>query len=85
MDIDARAFGHLEGQVAALHQMMAAQNTTLTLQNETLAKLNTKIDLVNSTMSEAKGGWKTLIWLGGMAATVGGVVTWLLSHIPFKA
>jgi uncharacterized coiled-coil protein SlyX len=83
MDIDARAFGQLEGQVAALHQMMAAQNATLSLQNDTLAKLNTKLDLMSNTMSEAKGGWKTLIWLGGMAATAGGIVTWAVSHIPF--
>lgn len=84
MDIDARAFGQLEGQVAALHQMMAAQNTTLALQNETLGKLNTKLDLLSSTMSEARGGWKTVVWLSGIAASVGGLVTWLITHVPFK-
>jgi uncharacterized coiled-coil protein SlyX len=83
MDIDARAFGQLEGQVAALHQMMAAQNTTLALQNEALVKLNAKLDQLSHTMSEAKGGWKTLLWLGGMAATIGGLVTWAASHLPF--
>ncbi len=83
MDVDARAFGQLEGQVAALHQMMAAQNTTLAMQNETLGKLNTKLDLLSSTMSEAKGGWKTVVWLAGIAASVGGLATWFVTHVPF--
>ncbi len=83
MDIDARAFGQLEGQVAALHQMLAAQNTTLSLQNDALAKLNTKIDLLATQMSEAKGGWKAGVWLVSTAAGAGGLVTWLFTHLPF--
>lgn len=84
MDIDARAFGQLEGQVQALTLMLSAQKQTLDAQNDVLAKLNAKIDALSATMSEAKGGWKTLVWLGGMAATVGGLVTWALSHLPLS-
>ncbi|MES2352068.1 MAG: hypothetical protein V4641_31250 [Pseudomonadota bacterium] len=39
-----------------------------------------KIDLILSAMSEAKGGWKTLMMIGGAAGTAGGFITWVLSH-----
>ena len=77
MDIDARAFGQLEGEVKALHSM-------LTEQNKTLARLLIKLESVETQLSEAKGGWKTLVWLGGVAAAGGGLVTWVLSHVPFR-
>jgi len=80
MDIDARAFGQLEGQVLALTTMLATQSKTLADQNGVLDRLNAKIDHLNMTMSEARGGWRTVVWLTGIAATVGGVLTWALSH-----
>ena len=85
MDIDARAFGQLEGEVKSLTQMMDAQNKTLALQNEVLAGLTQKVDAMSHTLSEARGGWKTLVWIGGAAASAGGVVVWALNHLAFKA
>jgi hypothetical protein len=76
MDIDARAFGQLEGEVKALHAM-------LTEQNKTLAALTVQLDIVNKTLAEAKGGWKTLVWLGGSAGVMGGFVTWIATNLPF--
>ena len=35
-------------------------------------------------LSEAKGGWRTLMWLGGAAAGIGGALTWLSQHITFR-
>lgn len=74
MDIDARDFGRLEGEVAALHQMMTAQNVTL-------AQLSVQVDVVSRTLSEARGGWKTLLWIGGAAAAASSAVTWALQHL----
>lgn len=71
MDIDARAFGQLEGQVIALTSMVATQSKMLGDQNEVLARLNVKIDNLSATMSEAKGGWRTVVWLTGIAASIG--------------
>lgn len=76
MDIDARAFGQLEGEVKALHSM-------LTEQNKTLARLLVKLEAVETQLSEAKGGWKTLVWLGGLSASAAATVTWLLTHTLF--
>ena len=84
MDIDARAFGQLEGEVKALAGMLAQQNDTLAQQNAALSLLTTKLDAVSTTLSEARGGWRTLLWLSGASAAVAGLVTWALQHMAFR-
>lgn len=74
MDIDARAFGQLEGEVKALHQMMTEQNKTLSLVTEQLSE-------VRQTLSEAQGGWRTLLWIGGAAASASAGLTWLIHQL----
>ncbi len=76
MDIDARAFGQLEGEVKALHAMLAEQN-------KALASLAVQLEEVTKTLAEARGGWKTLLWLGGAAAAASAAVTWALQHLVF--
>ncbi len=76
MDVDARAFGQLEGEVKALHAM-------LTEQNKTLAMLQVQIEELSHTLSEAKGGWRTLVWIGGASAAFATAVSWILQHIVF--
>lgn len=44
------------------------------------ARQTEKIDLILTAMSEAKGGWRTLMMIGGAAGTAGGVITWALAH-----
>jgi len=34
---------------------------------------------IRETLSEARGGWKTLMWLSGVSATVGALIFKLLS------
>jgi prefoldin subunit 5 len=74
MDIDARAFGYLEGEVKAIVK-------TLEEQNKTLAALTKELGEIKTTLSEAKGGWKTLVWIGGASATAAGCVTWIMQHL----
>jgi uncharacterized coiled-coil protein SlyX len=84
MDIDARAFGQLEGEVKALAQTLEAQNKTLEAQNATMEAMKRQMDAISATLSEARGGWKTLIWIAGASASAAGVLTWLLQHVSFK-
>ena len=35
---------------------------------------------IQKTLSEAKGGWKMLLAVGGAAGVVGSGITWLISH-----
>lgn len=84
MDIDARAFGQLEGEVKALGSMLESQNKTLEAQNKTLESLTSQLAEVSHTLAEARGGWRTLLWIAGASASAAGVVTWFLQHLTFK-
>lgn len=44
------------------------------------ARQTEKLDLMLQAMHEAKGGWRTLLMMGGAAGTIGGLVTWAISH-----
>ena len=35
---------------------------------------------INKTLSEAKGGWKMLMLVGGAGGAVGGFITWIVSQ-----
>jgi chromosome segregation ATPase len=35
---------------------------------------------INKTLSEAKGGWKALLWAGGAVSAITGVVGFVMGH-----
>jgi len=39
------------------------------------------LDSINSTLSEAKGGWKVLMLVGGAGGVVGAGISWLIENI----
>ena len=39
---------------------------------------------VNKTLGEARGGWKTLMLVGGAAAAVASGVTWVVNFMHLK-
>lgn len=39
-----------------------------------------KLDAVLTVMSEARGGWRTLLLIGGASSSLGAAAGWLLSH-----
>lgn len=59
--------GILQEQVRSLMAGQAEQKIVNKEQSAQLAEILEKL-------SEAKGGWRTLMWLGGAAATLSGVV-----------
>ena len=65
--IDPREFGRLEQEVKQLVHQMDAMQATLTQ--------------INTTLSEARGGWRVLMMVGGAGAAVGGLVSWALQHV----
>lgn len=72
---DARVhIGQLQVQVEHLAQ------SVLDLQ-ESNKQQTAKLDQVLLALSEARGGWRTLMLVGGAASTVGGFVTWAVSHL----
>lgn len=65
--------GRLQTEVAHLTQGM----TDLQESNK---ELTAKLDQVLLALSEAKGGWKVMMLVGGAATTLGGLGTWAIQH-----
>lgn len=42
-----------------------------------------QLDEVLTTLSEARGGWRTLMKAGGAVAALGGLVGWASTHVKF--
>jgi hypothetical protein len=49
---------------------------------ESNQQLTDKLDQVLLTLSEARGGWRTMMIVGGAASTVGAVLSWVIQHLP---
>jgi chromosome condensin MukBEF ATPase and DNA-binding subunit MukB len=39
-----------------------------------LDKLEREIETISNTLAEARGGWRTLMWVSGASAAIGGMV-----------
>lgn len=46
----------------------------------TNAQTNVKLDAVLAQLAEARGGWRTLMLVGGAFATLGSAAGWLISQ-----
>lgn len=57
---------HLTSEVAQLREVNRQQSV--------------KLDMVLDKLAEAKGGWRVMMWFGGAAASLGGVVMWVVDH-----
>lgn len=72
-EIDPQEFGRLQAEVIGLRR----DNDRLL---ELLAKLVTRLEGIEDQLSQAKGGWRTLMWLGGASAGLGGLIAGALTH-----
>lgn len=70
----ARDLGKHDAQIDAL-------NARVDLLHQDLVKMMEKLSSIENTLSEAKGGWRTLMFVSGMSAAVGGLIvkvaTWM--------
>jgi hypothetical protein len=69
-DVDPQQFGELKAEVRML--VSAVRD------------LDSKVDTIHEKLSEAKGGWKVLMGLGGASSVLGGLVTWFATHLLGK-
>lgn len=75
--IDLVEYGELRGAVAAL-QTQISQIT------ERQSRIDGKLDTVITELSQAKGGWRVMLLLGGAASSAGAAFTWALQHLGGK-
>ena len=64
-------------QIARLEERMLRME-------EDMKKMSHQLDTVVTALSEAKGGWRTLMLLGGAAASAGAFISWAVTHITVK-
>lgn len=65
--IDRRDYGALEQKVAQLTADVHAMKET--------------IEGMRDMMQQARGGWRTIMMLSGVAASIGAAFTWIISHV----
>lgn len=39
------------------------------------------VDSINQKLDKAEGGWKTLIWIGGIATSITGLIGYIIGQI----
>ena len=67
--IDRRDYGHMEAQVEQLTKDVHTLKVTM--------------ELMRDMMQQARGGWRTIMMLSGVAAAIGAFVAWVVTHIKF--
>jgi chromosome segregation ATPase len=46
-----------------------------------LEAMKQTVDSINQKLDKAEGGWKTLIWIGGLATSVTGIIGYVVGQI----
>ena len=48
---------------------------------KTLSDLEKQVSEISHTLAEARGGWRTLMWVSGASATIGGLIAKFAPYI----
>ncbi len=48
---------------------------------EDVAQLRADVASIKEMLSEARGGWKALAWVAGLAGAAGAVLVWLVDFV----
>jgi prefoldin subunit 5 len=51
---------------------------------ESMKAMQLTLAAIDKTLSEAKGGWKMLLLIGGAGGAVGSFLTYLANYLPHK-
>lgn len=65
--IDPQDFGQLKGEVTSLRRDFDRMATSM-------SNIAAAMDKIQQQLSEAKGGWKIMLMVGGASATVGALI-----------
>lgn len=68
-------------QLAALAVEVAHLKVAVADLRSTNASQSAKLDRVLEQLAQARGGWRTLMLIGGAAGTLGSAATWFFSHL----
>lgn len=68
-------------QIARLEEQFSAMRHTIEDMAEAQRDMREALESMKTQLDEARGGWRTLLWLGGASATLGASVSWVLAHV----
>lgn len=71
---------HVEALTRARVDIAQLEVTVASLSTQ-VAELTRTVNALRDQLTEARGGWRALMLLGGASATLGGAVTFVLQHI----
>lgn len=72
--IDPKEYGELVATVRHLTDATKAQT-------EALVKMSDRIQTIENTLLEAKGGWKVMMYIAGASGAAGSIATWFIKDI----
>ena len=44
-------------------------------------KMEENVQAMRDLMEQSRGGWRTLVWLGGIAGSIGAIAAWIIAHV----
>ena len=71
-------------QVARLEEKFSAMKSDIERLEAQVVEMSGKLDTVLQALTEAKGGWKTLMAVGGAAAAMATASSWIINHVSVK-
>ena len=69
-----------EANAAALAEIKTTAKLERDEARQALATLQTQVGAMQTTLSEARGGWKTLLAAVGLAGAIGSALTYAIAH-----
>lgn len=67
-----------------LHRAIGAHDADIETLKKSMTEIAADVKAIRTKMDEASGGWRTIMWLAGVAGTMGGAIGWLLSLLQHK-
>jgi hypothetical protein len=71
-------------QIARLEAQFSFMRATLEKLDARMGSMEGRMESMERQLAEARGGWRTLVWLGGAAASLGAGISWVLSHVRLQ-
>ena len=72
-----------EVEIARLQVQMEGLNTKVRSMEEKLDSTMGKLDDLKGLMTEARGGLRTVLLIGGCVASITTVIAWIVSHVTY--
>jgi hypothetical protein len=68
-------------EFGAIKAELAAQRRDIDRIVGRLDEMAQSVQKIEKTLSEARGGWKALIWVSGISGSFGAAMTWVANHL----